>query len=356
VAIRDAQRRRDTVGGVIEVVATGVPPGLGSHVQSDRKLDGRLGGALLSIQAIKAVEVGDGFRGGRVYGSEAHDPVTLDGGRLARTSNHAGGLEGGITNGEPVVLRAVMKPIATVPAALPSGAPRLGWMVPAHVERSDPCAVPAAGVVTEAVVAMVLADALLEALGGDTLVGLRHGFARMRLSARVDPGHVWLVGPMGSGKTEAGRRLAVLLGVPFVDLDAVVEARAWQRWRISPHPRRPTSGRWSWRRWPREPRGLGGGGHRRGRVLRCGLGDDAADGVVLPFRAAQTLPPHRPAGGIAAVAREDPGRQPQPPRRRRHLYARADARSPRRAHPRRHGGRLAGLPPPLGPLAAGRRG
>src|SRR5678815_1815820 len=220
-AIQEAQRRRDTLGGVIEVIATGVPPGLGSHVQADRKLDGRLGGALLSIQAIKAVEIGDGIRGGRAYGSETHDPIVLSGDRLSRTSNHAGGLEGGITNGEPVVLRAVMKPISTVPAALPSV--HLGTLdlVAAHVERSDTCAVPAAGVVTEAVLALALADALLDAMGG-----LRPAFARLRLSARTRPGHVWLVGPMGSGKTEAGRRLAVLLGLPFVDLDAIVEERA----------------------------------------------------------------------------------------------------------------------------------
>src|SRR5262249_30297644 len=119
-AIQEAQRRRDTLRGGIEGIATGVPPGLGSHVQADRKLDGRLGAALLSIQAIKAVEIGDGIRGGRAYGSETHDPIVLSGDRLARTSNHAGGIEGGITNGEPVVLRAVMKPISTVPAALPS--------------------------------------------------------------------------------------------------------------------------------------------------------------------------------------------------------------------------------------------
>ena len=224
-AIQEAQRRRDTLGGVIEVVATGVPPGLGSHVQADRKLDGRLGGALLSIPAIKAVEIGDGIQGGRAYGSETHDPIVLAADRLARTSNRAGGLEGGITNGEPVLLRAVMKPISTVPAALPSV--HLGSLdlVPAHVERSDTCAVPAAGVVTEAVVALALADALLEALGGDTMDGLRPAFARLRLSPRTRPGHVWLVGPMGAGKTEGGRRLAVLLGLPFVDLDAIVEER-----------------------------------------------------------------------------------------------------------------------------------
>jgi len=225
-AIKKAQQRRDTLGGVIEVVATGVPPGLGSHVQADRKLDGRLGGALLSIQAIKAVEVGEGIRGGRAYGSETHDPIVLAAGRLRRTRNHAGGLEGGITNGEPLVLRAVMKPISTVPDALPSV--HLGTLqaVPAHVERSDTCAVPAAGVVCEAVLALALADAVLEALGGDTMEGLRHGFARLRLSLRTAVGQVFLIGPMGAGKTTVGERLALALGLPFVDVDAHLAARA----------------------------------------------------------------------------------------------------------------------------------
>jgi chorismate synthase len=224
-AIQDAQRRRDTLGGVVEVVATGVPPGLGSHVQADRKLDGRLGGALLSIQAIKAVEVGEGVRGGRAFGSETHDPIVLERCRLARTRNHAGGLEGGVTNGEPLVLRAVMKPISTVPAALPSV--HLGTLqaVPAHVERSDTCAVPAAGIVCEAMLSLALADAVLEALGGDTLLGLRTGFARMRLSARTSIGPIFLIGPMGVGKTTVGSRLARLLGLPFVDLDARLETQ-----------------------------------------------------------------------------------------------------------------------------------
>ncbi len=222
-AIQEAQRRRDTLGGVIEVVATGVPPGLGSHVQADRKLDGRLGAALLSIQAIKAVEVGEGLLGGRAYGSQTHDPIVLAGGRLTRTRNHAGGLEGGVTNGEPLVLRAVMKPISTVPAALPSV--HLGSLeaVPAHVERSDTCAVPAAGVVCEAMLSLALADAVLEALGGDTLSGLRAGFARLRLSVRTGLGCVFLIGPMGAGKTTVGGRLAQALGLPFLDLDARLE-------------------------------------------------------------------------------------------------------------------------------------
>jgi chorismate synthase len=224
-AIQEAQARRDTLGGVIEVVATGVPPGLGSHVQADRKLDGRLGAALLSIQAIKAVEVGEGIQSGRAYGSETHDPIVLARERLSRTRNHAGGLEGGVTNGEPLVLRAVMKPISTVPAALPSV--HLGTLqaVPAHVERSDTCAVPAAGVVCEAMLSLALADAVLEALGGDTLAGLRHGFARLRLSVRTSLGPVFLIGPMGAGKTTVGGHLARLLGLPFVDLDARLETQ-----------------------------------------------------------------------------------------------------------------------------------
>ncbi len=224
-AIQEAQARRDTLGGVIEVVASGVPPGLGSYVQADRRLDARLGAALLSIQAMKAVEVGDGIRGGVAYGSDTHDPIVLEGGRLVRTGNRAGGLEGGVTNGEPLVLRAVMKPISTVPAALPSV--HLGTLqaVPAHVERSDTCAVPAAGVVCEAMVCLCLADAVLEALGGDTLASLRHGFARLRLSVRTGLGQVFLIGPMGAGKTTVGEHLARLLGLPFVDLDALLEAR-----------------------------------------------------------------------------------------------------------------------------------
>jgi len=330
-AIREAQRRRDTVGGVIEVIATGVPPGLGSHVQADRKLDGRLGEALLSIQAIKAVEIGDGFRGGRAYGSETHDPVTLAGGRLARTSNHAGGLEGGITNGEPLVLRAVMKPIATVPAALPSVHLGSLELVPAHVERSDTCAVPAAGVVTEAVVAMVLADAVLEALGGDTLAALRPGFARMRLSARTEPGHLWLVGPMGAGKTEAGKRLSVLLGLPFVDLDAQVQTNA----AASVPDIFRTHGEAHFRALELEA--LASAAKGPAAVVATGGGIVLSDlawatmrrtGVVLGLSA--RLPTLLDRIGPRAASRPLLGEEPGPALeqllwRRRHLYGRADA-------------------------------
>jgi chorismate synthase len=226
-AIDEAQARRDTLGGVLEVVVTGVPIGLGSHAQFDRKLDGRLSQALLSLPAFKAVELGDGWAAARQFGSEVHDPIVLEreGKRLGRSSNHAGGLEAGITNGQPLVLRCAMKPIATVPAALPSV--HLGTLQPthAHVERSDTCAVPAAGVIAEAVVALELADALLEVLGGDTLASLRMPFARMRVSSRISPGHIFLVGPMGVGKSTVGAAIASRCRLPFIDLDARIEKR-----------------------------------------------------------------------------------------------------------------------------------
>ncbi len=225
-AVRGAQARRDTLGGVVEVVVTGLPVGLGSHVQWDRKLDGRLAQALACIPAIKAVELGDGLAAARRYGSQVHDPIELVQEALRRTRNHAGGLEGGITNGEPLVVRIAMKPIATVSAALPSVDVTTLGAVPAHVERSDTCAVPAAGVIAEAMVALVLADALLETFGGDTMESLRGPVAKARLSLRSGVGHLFLVGPMGAGKSAAGPKLAALLQRPFVDLDARIEAHA----------------------------------------------------------------------------------------------------------------------------------
>ncbi|HWV37252.1 MAG TPA: chorismate synthase [Vulgatibacter sp.] len=224
--IDEARRGRDTLGGVVEVVVTGLPVGLGSHVHWDRKLDGRLARALMSIPAIKSVEVGDGVRAAELRGSEVHDPIQLMSGRLSRSRNRAGGLEGGITNGEPLVVRAYMKPIATMPAALDSVDLHRMEERKAHVERSDTCAVPAAGVVAEAMVALALADALLEAVGGDTLESMRQPFARMRLAARAEVGHVFLLGPMGSGKTRSGLILARRLERPFIDLDATIERRS----------------------------------------------------------------------------------------------------------------------------------
>lgn len=170
-AILEAAHAGDTLGGIFEVVAMGVPPGLGSHVQWDRKLDGRLGQALLSIHAIKGVEVGLGFEAARVRGSAVHDPIGYDEAahRFTRPTNHAGGLEGGITNGMPVVCRAAMKPIATLKRALPSVDVRTKEPFEAAHERSDVCAVAAASVVGEAMVAITLADAFLEKFGADSL-------------------------------------------------------------------------------------------------------------------------------------------------------------------------------------------
>ena len=170
-AIHDAAHAGDTLGGVFEVVARGVPPGLGSHTHWDRKLDGRLAQALMSIQAIKAVEIGDGWEGASMRGSQVHDPIGYDPQhkRFTRPSNHAGGLEGGVSNGEPIVCRAAMKPIATLKRALPSVDVHTKEPFDAAHERSDICAVPAASVVGEAMVALTLAAAFLEKLGGDSL-------------------------------------------------------------------------------------------------------------------------------------------------------------------------------------------
>ena len=173
-----AKDRGDTLGGVFEVVATGVPVGLGSYVSWDTKLDGRLAGAVMSIQAVKGVELGIGFEGSRRPGSRVHDPIVRDesrvrGGGMGRASNRAGGLEGGVTTGEPLVVRGAMKPISTLRKRLPSVDLRDGSPGDAAVERSDVCAVPAAGVVGEAMVALVLADALLEKFGGDSIGEVR---------------------------------------------------------------------------------------------------------------------------------------------------------------------------------------
>jgi chorismate synthase len=170
-AIHTAAHAGDTLGGVFEVVATGVMPGLGSHVQWDRKLDGRLAQALMCIQAIKGVEIGAGFAAARSPGSGVHDAIEYDHAsrRFTRPTNRAGGLEGGITNGMPVLCRAAMKPIATLKKALGSVDVRTKEPYAAAFERSDVCAVGAASVVGEAMVCIVLAHALLEKFGGDSL-------------------------------------------------------------------------------------------------------------------------------------------------------------------------------------------
>lgn len=167
--IQAAQKAGDSVGGIVEVVAWGAPPGLGSHAEWDQRLDGRLAMALMSIQAMKGVEVGIGFGAAEARGSAVFDPILHDGKRFTRPSNRMGGLEGGITNGEPIVVRAAMKPIPTLARPLPSVDLATKVAFDAQKERTDSCAVPAAAVVAEAALAFVLADALLDKLGGDTM-------------------------------------------------------------------------------------------------------------------------------------------------------------------------------------------
>jgi chorismate synthase len=164
-----AKKDGDTLGGVVEVVAYGLPVGLGSFVHADRRLDARLAGALMGIQAMKGVEVGDGFATARRRGSAAHDEMTPGPDGVVRATNRAGGLEGGMTNGEVLRVRVAMKPISTVPRALATVDIATGEAAVAINQRSDVCAVPAAGVVAEAMVALVLADAALEKFGGDAL-------------------------------------------------------------------------------------------------------------------------------------------------------------------------------------------
>ena len=160
----------DTLGGVVEVLAYGLPPGLGSYVHWDRKLDSLLAGALMGIQAIKGVEVGDGFETSRRRGSAAHDELTKDdSGNIRRLTGRAGGIEGGMSTGEVLRVRAAMKPISTVPKALSTVDVATGEKSKAHHQRSDVCAVPAAGIVAEAMVALVLANAVLEKFGGDSI-------------------------------------------------------------------------------------------------------------------------------------------------------------------------------------------
>jgi chorismate synthase len=184
-AIDQARAKGDTLGGVFEVVALGCPVGLGSYVQWDRRLDGRLAQALCSIQAIKGCEFGLGFETARRPGSAVHDEILLDAaGGLRRASNHAGGLEGGVTNGEPLVVRAAMKPLSTLRRPLRSVDLATREPVEAAVERSDVCAVPAAGIVGEAMVAIVLAQAFLEKFGGDSLEEIRRNYAAYQEALR----------------------------------------------------------------------------------------------------------------------------------------------------------------------------
>ncbi len=165
--IDKAKADGDTLGGVFEVVATGVPIGLGSHVHWDRRLGGKIAQAIMSINAVKGVEIGAGFSLANLPGSQSHDIIERAGRKWHHETNRAGGIEGGITNGEPVVVKAVVKAIPTLAKPLPSVDLKTGESVVAHVERSDVCVVPAAGVIGESMLAIVLADAVLEKFGGD---------------------------------------------------------------------------------------------------------------------------------------------------------------------------------------------
>jgi len=194
-AIDAARRDRDTLGGVVEVVVRGLPVGLGAHVSWDRKLDGRLAGALMSIPAVKGVEIGLGFGAASQRGSDVHDAIARGAapaaGGFVRATNRAGGLEGGMTTGGPLVLRVGMKPISTLLRPLPTVDLATGKPSKAQAERSDVTAVPALGVIAEAMAALVLADALVEKFGGDTVRDLRAGvdqyLARLR-SRTAEPG------------------------------------------------------------------------------------------------------------------------------------------------------------------------
>ena len=168
--IESAHKDGDTLGGVVEVLAFNVPVGLGSHTHWDRRLDSKLAGALMGIQAIKGVEIGDGFESARRRGSSAHDEIEKSAsGKIVRRTDRAGGTEGGITNGEVLRVRTAMKPISTVPKALDTVDTSTGEAAKAINQRSDVCAVPASGIVAEAMVALVLADAVLEKFGGDSV-------------------------------------------------------------------------------------------------------------------------------------------------------------------------------------------
>jgi chorismate synthase len=194
--IRQVMQDRDTLGGVVEVIALGLPPGLGSHVQWDRRLEARLGAAVLSVQAIKGVEIGPAFDNARLPGTRVQDPIRLDGQDLVRPSDRSGGLEAGITTGGALIVRAAMKPIATTLTPQQSVDLASGVEVPTQYERSDFCPVPRAVPILESMIAFVLADALLEKLGGDSLDEMRPRFDALRRARLKDlkmdaADHVW---------------------------------------------------------------------------------------------------------------------------------------------------------------------
>jgi chorismate synthase len=184
--IEAAMQAKDTLGGIFEVVALGLPAGLGSHVHGDRRLSSQLAAAIMSIPAMKGVEIGGGFALTKLRGSQVHDEIDLEDGTLKRRTNRAGGLEGGISSGEPLIVRAAMKPISTTLSPRASVDVASGKAAQTQYERSDFCAVPRAAVVGEAVVCIVLANALLEKLGGDSLDELQGRYQQLRKSRLED--------------------------------------------------------------------------------------------------------------------------------------------------------------------------
>jgi chorismate synthase len=194
--IKAIMQARDTLGGVIEVLALGLPPGLGSHVHWDRRLEARLGAAVLSVQAIKGVEIGPAFENSRKTGTQVQDPIRLEGDELVRASQRNGGLEGGISTGQPLLVRAAMKPIATTLSPQQTVNLILGEEVETQYERSDFCPVPRAVPILEAMISFVLADALIEKLGGDSLAEMQRRFESLPQSRLSDfnldgESHVW---------------------------------------------------------------------------------------------------------------------------------------------------------------------
>jgi chorismate synthase len=184
--IKEIMQAKETLGGVIEVVTLGLPPGLGSHVHWDRRLESRIGAAVLSIQAIKGVEFGPAFENTRLTGTQVQDPIQLHGQEIIRPTNNAGGIEGGITNGQPLVIRAAMKPIATTLKSQPTVDLATGTETQTQYERSDFCPVPRAVPIVEAVTAIELANALLEKLGGDSLAEMLPRFQALRQARLSD--------------------------------------------------------------------------------------------------------------------------------------------------------------------------
>lgn len=184
-AIDKAKANGDSLGGVVETVVKNVPPGIGSYVHWDRKLDGLLAQAVMSIQAVKTVEIGLGLEAASRLGSETHDPILIEGGMLRRGANNAGGIEGGMSNGEHIIVRASMKPISTLMRPLASVDLATGQRADAHIERSDVCAVPALAVIVEQVVALKIASEILETFGGDTFSELAERVAARQNALRI---------------------------------------------------------------------------------------------------------------------------------------------------------------------------